>query len=97
MSFQLSPEAAEELTEAMSFYAGQASAAVARAFLAEFSRAAEMLSRHPGLGTSTLNGRRFYPLRRFPYSLLYRADGGIVRVIAVAHQHRSPGYWRART
>jgi hypothetical protein len=41
---------------------------------------------------------RRYVLREFPYELVYRYQPGddVVRVIAIAHQHRRPGYWRRR-
>ena len=35
-------------------------------------------------------------LRRFPYKLLYSVEADHLYVIAVAHQHRKPGYWRDR-
>jgi tRNA(Ile)-lysidine synthase TilS/MesJ len=35
---------------------------------------------------------------RFPYAVIYRiASDGSIRVLAVAHHRRRPGYWRART
>ena len=35
-------------------------------------------------------------IRRFPYSLLYVIEPDRIRVIAVAHQKRRPGYWSHR-
>ena len=35
-------------------------------------------------------------LDRFPYSLLYAVDGDRVRIVAIAHHKRRPGYWRSR-
>ena len=35
-------------------------------------------------------------LRRFPYSVVYTLDAESILVLAVAHQHRKPGYWRNR-
>jgi plasmid stabilization system protein ParE len=96
VTYFLSTEAEQELIEAIAFYTEQASVTVASAFLAEFTRAARLLDSNPGLGTSTLRGRRIFPMRRFPYSLVYRdADDG-VRIAAIAHQRRRPGYWRGR-
>ncbi|XVJ71220.1 MAG: type II toxin-antitoxin system RelE/ParE family toxin [Rhizobacter sp.] len=96
MNYFLSPEAAEELAEAVTFYAEQASTSVAAAFLAEFTRAASMIAANPGLGTRTSRERRLFPLHRFPYSLVYRSEDDGVRIGAVAHHSRRPGYWRAR-
>ena len=39
--------------------------------------------------------RRFV-LTRFPYTIIYSASQEWLRVFAVAHHKRRPGYWRAR-
>lgn len=96
MSYVLSDEAEQELAQATAFYRAQASMAVASAFLDEFTRTARLLVERPGLGTPVSRGRRLMPLRRFPFSLLYRADGAVMRITAVAHHSRRPGYWRGR-
>jgi toxin ParE2 len=35
-------------------------------------------------------------LRRFPYSVVYTQDGADILVLAIAHQHRKPNYWKTR-
>ena len=32
----------------------------------------------------------------FPYAVIYTERPGVVRVVAVAHTHRRPGYWQDR-
>jgi toxin ParE1/3/4 len=32
-------------------------------------------------------------IHRFPYVLFYAVEGNIVRVVAIAHAKRQPGYW----
>ena len=39
---------------------------------------------------------RIWPLKRFPYLLVFRVDSAMVQVVAVAHAKRQPGYWRDR-
>jgi toxin ParE1/3/4 len=39
---------------------------------------------------------RKFLLRQFPYTLVYRVQGEVITVIAVAHQSRQPGYWAKR-
>src|SRR5439155_21617351 len=39
---------------------------------------------------------RKYPLRQFPFSIIYEEMSTEVIVFAVAHGHRHPGYWRNR-
>ena len=96
VSWSLSPEAEEELDQAAAYYRDQAGAAIAGAFLDEVERAARLIVEHRGLGTPALRGRRLMPLRRIPFSLLYRVEGDAIRISAVAHHGRRPGYWRSR-
>lgn len=35
-------------------------------------------------------------MQRFPYGILYEPTTDAIIVIAVAHLHREPNYWRAR-
>lgn len=43
-----------------------------------------------------LHGARRVLLRRFPFTVIYRADADRVVVVAIAHQKRRPGYWSRR-
>lgn len=38
----------------------------------------------------------FRVLTRFPYTIHYDLVGQTVTVLAIAHQHRKPGYWQNR-
>lgn len=73
MTYSLHPEAAKELEDAFTFYREQGGIGLAHAFLAEFERVASLLVSNPDFGTPSRGGRRSFPLRRFPYSLIYRA------------------------
>ena len=42
-----------------------------------------------------LNVRRFL-LRRFPYSIVFLELEDEIRVLAIAHSSREPGFWRHR-
>jgi plasmid stabilization system protein ParE len=39
---------------------------------------------------------RRYLLKRFPYGIIYRIGSDSIFIIAVAHLHRKPGYWKLR-
>ncbi len=39
---------------------------------------------------------RFYLLKRYPYSIVYRMKNGDVLVVAVAHARRRANYWKDR-
>ncbi len=47
----------------------------------------------PQLGRPRYPGVRTWALKRFPYTLVYRVEGDLITVIAVAHQSREPRYW----
>ena len=96
MIVSVSPEARRELTDGAVFYEREGGTAVGLAFIAEFERAMNVVSMHPEIGAPWRNGRRRLPVRKFPYSIVYYVHGEEVRVIALAHHRRRPGYWAAR-
>ncbi len=96
MNWLLTPEAEAELAEAVNFYAANVSVKVARNFLSQFEQKAGLLTEFPGIGTPTTNGRRLLPIGRYPYTILYRVDAGVVRISAVAAHARRPRYWQTR-
>jgi plasmid stabilization system protein ParE len=96
LTYSFHPSAKQELQEAIDFYAAKASAKIADAFLNEVERVADMLAAHPDYGKPMNEVWRSFPLRRYPYTLIYHERGQDIRIIAVAHQHRKPGYWLSR-
>jgi toxin ParE1/3/4 len=42
------------------------------------------------------HGTRKFLLQRFPYAVYYREFPSGIEVLAVAHGHRKPGYWKSR-
>jgi toxin ParE1/3/4 len=92
----VSDQADQELTQAALYYAREGNAEVALAFIAEFERVLELLCGHPELGAPWRNDRRRFPIRKFPYSVVYYVRGEELRVIALAHHRRKPDYWTAR-
>lgn len=96
MSVVLAPEAERDLIDGAIFYGKEANADLGFAFIAEFERALAVLAAHPELGAPWRALTRRLPLRRFPYSVIYRIKGEELHVIALAHQRRRPGYWSGR-
>jgi plasmid stabilization system protein ParE len=82
--------AADDITAAAGFYRREGGAALARRFLDEFERVVGLLARNPALGTPTRDGRRWFPLRGFPYAVIYAPCEEGVRILVVRHQHRAP-------
>ena len=96
MKASISPEAELELIDAAIYYAREADRELGFAFVAEFERVLNLLSTQPQLGVPWGNNRRRFPLRRFPYSLVYYLKGDEVRIVALAHHRREPYYWSGR-
>ena len=92
MSRSLHREAEHDLGDATRYYETEAGAAVANRFLNEFVRVADLLEANPGFGTHMSGGRRIYPLRGFPYSVIYRVASGSLRVLVARHQSRNPEF-----
>jgi plasmid stabilization system protein ParE len=87
--------AQRELDEAVSYYNGQV-AGLGDAFLLEAIAAIERIRQFPDAWHPLGENVRRCRLRRFPYGLIYHADESGVLVVAVAHTHRRPEYWRDR-
>lgn len=84
------------MNAAAAFY-GSDSATLAVDFLAAVEIAAQRIAEHPEAGSPMRTGRRRMLIRRFPYAVVYRVlDTRRVRIIAVMHLRRRPGYWRDR-
>jgi toxin ParE2 len=84
-----------ELDEAIRWYETQESG-LGQAFLIEVLSAADRVERFPKGWQSLDEGVRRCRLGRFPYGLIYTIDNDDVLVLAVAHLHRRPDYWRDR-
>jgi plasmid stabilization system protein ParE len=89
----ISPEAEHELTDGALFYAEQADPELGLTFIAEFERALEILRDQPNLAAPWSATTRRFPLRRFPYFVLCVVVGTELRIIALVHQRRRPGFW----
>jgi plasmid stabilization system protein ParE len=84
--------AAEAAYEAALAWYMARSAQAAAGFEAAFERALELIAANPQSYPLCDDRHRFCILRRYPYSVIYRVDGVQVRVVAVAHSRRLPGF-----
>jgi plasmid stabilization system protein ParE len=95
------PEASHELEAAALWYEAQRSG-LGQMFLAAVDRTVAHLATWPDAGTlvpgvpAHLEVRQM-PVVRFPYRVAYLVTSREMRVLAVAHTRRRPGYWRSRT
>lgn len=95
MKVEFHPLAAKELSDAVQFYEGKARG-IGDDFVNEVERLLEVLQTHPELGRPVPGDVRTVPARRFPYTLIYRASGDRLFLLAIAHQRRRPRYWSSR-
>lgn len=95
MSMRLLEPAQAELDEAIAWYAAQAPG-LGDAFLIETLKSIQLIEQFPTAWHALTPQIRRCRLRRFPYSVIYTQDGSDLLVLALAHQHRKPDYWRNR-
>ncbi len=92
MSHSVHPGAEQDIADALDFYNEHAGPLVATRFLDEFERVAQLLDRYPGFGTPVTKKRRIFPMKMFPYSIVYHVLDNGIRILIVRHQHRKPDY-----
>lgn len=95
MIIRLLAPAQAELDEAVAWYADQA-LGLGDAFLLETLKAIKLIEQFPRAWHPLTPQIRRCRLRRFPYSVVYAQDGDDLLILAIAHQHRKPSYWRSR-
>ena len=96
MKLVVSPPALAELHDAAAFYTLKANVDLGLAFVTEFERTVNLVLASTLLGAVFRGTRRQYSLRRFPYSIIYQVTVEELRILAVAHHRRRPGYWTGR-
>lgn len=93
------PEARAELDEAALRYDRQ-TPGVGDAFAAAVRDTIEAVLEWPGLGAPVSERRggtlRQIRVHRFPYHVGYVVTDEELRVVAIAHERRKPGYWTSR-
>lgn len=84
-----------EYEAAFEWYLARSKPTAAR-FADELSRAVSKIAEAPQRWTAGKLGTRKFFLSRFPFVIVYRELPGAIQVLAVAHGHRRPGYWKKR-
>jgi len=97
---RLSEEAVAELSEAAGWYEAQRPGLEAE-FLDEVDGILPLIGAHPGSFPRLLDVPADLVIRRallprFPYAVVFMELPTEVRVLAVAHTKRKPGYWLSR-
>jgi plasmid stabilization system protein ParE len=89
------PEALTEAEAAIAWYQARSTHA-AELLFTELEAAIDAVIQAPSRWPVYDEACRRFPLRRFPYLLIYREKEKVIEVLAVAHGRRRPGYWRKR-
>lgn len=89
-------DAAElELDEAIDYYNAEV-AGLGDSFLLEVLSAIDRIRNYPLAWQALSKHTRRCQLRRYPYGLIYQIDDEGILIVAVAHLHRQPSYWKTR-
>ena len=91
------PEAEAELVDAATWYERQRAGLGAR-LVAAVDEALQKIAERPDAFARWRDDRhyRLCVLRPFPYVIFFVEESVTVRVVAIAHGRRRPGYWLAR-
>jgi len=95
MSFSFHPEAERELDDAVAYYEG-CQPGLGIEFAEEVYATILRIMRYPDAWAELSRRTRRCLTNRFPYGVIYQAESGSIRVIAIANLNRRPGYWRER-
>ena len=89
------PAADEDYQDSFNWYLKR-SAKAALGFEAAVELGLREISEAPDRWSLLDERHRFHLLKRYPYYLVYRVDGGQALIVAVAHGRRRPDYWKNR-
>jgi plasmid stabilization system protein ParE len=89
------PIAESEYIQALAWYQGRSPKAAA-GFQAAVEAALQLIADAPESWPLCDKRHRFYVLKRYPFSLIFRMDNGDVLIVAVAHSSRHPAFWHGR-
>ena len=95
MNVRFLDPARDEFLAAVEFYEDQ-QPGLGERFIQRVGNALETLRTTPRVGTPFGRSTRRIVLHHFPFNVIYALDDSTVLIVAIAHQHRKPGYWSDR-
>jgi hypothetical protein len=95
MRVEMARAARQELVEAKEHY-DEKRAGLGDEFLEEFAAAVEYIRAWPGAAPRVSRRARRRQMKRFPYGIIYEVREDRLRIVAVMHLSRRPGYWKDR-
>lgn len=94
-SIDIHPAALTEAKVAARWYLERSPAAASKFFM-ELESVIEKIMESPHRWPAGDGGTRKFVMQRFPFALIHREKGLFVQLLAIAHGHRRPGYWKSR-
>ena len=94
-SVEFLEEASAEYEEALDWYLTRSEASASK-FASELAQAIDIIAEAPQRWPAGPHGTRKFLLHRFPFAVVYRELPSTIQILAVAHGHRRPGYWKTR-
>lgn len=88
--------AAEKETEEVADYYDLQLPGLGAEFYHELGAILDLLEPNPWMGVVYTGPYRRVLLQRFPFAVYYEVADNQIRIMAVAHQRRLPGYWKGR-
>ena len=95
MWLEIAPRALADAAEAQAHYAS-IDAQIGDDFAQAVQVALLRIQKDPLLYQALTRRSRRCVLRGFPYTLVDQVHSDFLRVVALTHQSRKPGYWRGR-
>jgi plasmid stabilization system protein ParE len=89
------PDVFSEVQAAYEWYENQAYG-LGDDFIRELEAAFQSVSELPETWPRFKADYRRFLLSKFPYSVIYRGNKDTIFIVAVMHNSRKPGYWKAR-
>ena len=95
MKYVFHPEALEEYSDAVQYYAEQRTE-IAQAFINAIEDAIFRIKESPNRYATIDEDIRRCMTKKFPYGILYTIEQGYILILAVMHCSREVGYWKNR-
>ena len=95
MQYSFHPEALQEYSEAVQYFAQQRTQ-LAQAFIIAVESAIFRIEESPERYPHFDGYVRRCMTRKFPYAILYSIEQDYILILAVMHCSRKPGYWTKR-
>ena len=95
MEIRLLKAAQLELDESFIYYEEQLEG-LGHEFVSEIETAVKQIKAHSDAWTQFSERTRRYLVKRFPFSVIYQIRKNEILIVAIAHLHRKPMYWKQR-